>query len=106
MTTKMHVKTGDTVQVLSGKDKGKKGEILSVNRKKGRVIVSGVNICTKHQKPRGEGNPGGIIKSESTVDASNVNLLCPKCGKKTRTGREVLEDGKIVRVCKKCNEHI
>ncbi len=101
---KMHVKSGDEVIVISGKDKGKKGKVLSVFPDKGKAIVEGVAIATKHQKPRRAGEPGGIIKQEAPVDASNLMNICSKCGKPARIGRKVLENGDKVRYCKKCNE--
>ena len=111
--SKMNVKTGDTVIVISGegrkqKDKpAKKGKVQKVFPETGRIIVEGVNIVKKHQKPRGQGMPGGIIEKEAPIDASNVMLVCPKCGKATRVGHKYL-DGEAkasrrkVRVCKEC----
>ena len=101
--SKMHVRTGDTVLVLSGADKGKKGKVQKAFPENGRVIVEGVNIVKKHQKPRGQGMPGGIIHKEAPIDASNVMLLCPKCNRPTRIAYKVLEDGKKVRYCKHAN---
>ncbi|MBE7048783.1 MAG: 50S ribosomal protein L24 [Ruminococcaceae bacterium] len=101
---KMHIKSGDEVIVISGKDKGKKGKVLSVFPEKGRAIVEGVAVATKHQKPRRAGDPGGIIKQEAAIDASNLMNICSKCNKPTRVGRKVLENGEKVRYCKKCNE--
>jgi len=101
---KMHIKSGDEVIVISGKDKGKKGKVLSVFPEKGKAIVEGVAVATKHQKPRRAGEPGGIIKQESPVDASNLMNICSKCGKPARIGRKVLENGDKIRYCKKCNE--
>lgn len=104
---KVHVKTGDTVQVISGADKGKKGKVQKVFPEKNRVIVEGVHMIKKHQKPRGQGMPGGIVEKEAAIAASNVMLVCPKCSKPTRIGHKFTEgDGKLsrrkVRVCKKC----
>ncbi|WP_102412300.1 50S ribosomal protein L24 [Beduinella massiliensis] len=98
----MHVRSNDTVVVISGKDKGKKGKVISASPKAGKVIVEGVAMATKHQKPRQQGAPGGIIHKEAAIDASNVMLVCGKCGKATRNAHKVLEDGSKVRVCKKC----
>ena len=103
---KVHVKTGDTVVVLSGKDKGKQGKVLQVSPKEGKVIVEGLNIATKHVKPRRQGEQGGIVEAEAAMYASKVQLVCPKCGKATRIGHKILEDGSKVRVCKSCNEEI
>ena len=97
---KLHVKTGDTVVILSGKDKGKKGKILETSPKEGKVIVEGCNIATKHVKPRKQGDAGGLVKVESAVYACKVMAVCPKCGNPTRLAHKVLEDGKKVRVCK------
>lgn len=98
---KLHVKTGDTVVVLSGKDRGKQGKVLEVSPKERKVIVEGINMVTKHVKPRKMGEQGGIVKAEGAMYASKVQIVCPKCGKPTRIGHKVLEDGKKVRVCKK-----
>lgn len=101
-TSKLHVRTGDTVMVISGKEKGKKGKVLSAVPKADRVVVEGVAMVTKHQKARGQGMPGGIIHKEAAIHASNVLLVCSKCGKPTRNAHKILEDGKKVRMCKKC----
>ncbi|MGN0970371.1 MAG: 50S ribosomal protein L24, partial [Aristaeellaceae bacterium] len=106
--------SNDQVVVISGKDKGKKGKITAAFPKAGRVTVEGVNLVTKHQKARNAMQPGGIIKKELPIDASNVMLICPKCGKATRVAHKVttvtLENGKqdrkMIRVCKKCNADI
>lgn len=104
MSIKMHVRTGDEVIVRSGKDKGKKGKVLSVNTDKRTVIVEGVSMATKHKKPRKMGDVGGIIKQETPIYACKVMNVCSKCGAPTRVGRKVLEDGSHVRYCKKCGE--
>ncbi len=104
MSTKMHVRTGDQVIVRSGKDKGKKGKVLSVNPDRRTVIVEGVSIATKHKKPRRMGDTGGIIKQETPIYACKVMHVCDKCGAPTRIGRKILEDGTHVRYCKKCGE--
>lgn len=98
----MHIRSNDTVMVITGRNKGTKGKVLSVSPKTGKVIVEGVAIVTKHQKPRQQGQPGGIIKMESAIDASNVMLVCPKCGVPSRTGHTILNDGTKVRSCKAC----
>ena len=100
-----HIKKDDKVIVIAGNDKGKKGKVLSVDHEAGRVIVEGVNIATKHRKPRRQGEQGGIIKQEAALNMSNVMHICKKCGKPTRIGYTVLKDGSKVRVCKKCNEN-
>jgi len=99
---KLHVRSGDTVVVISGDEKGKKGKILSALPKSGKVVVEGVAMVTKHQKARGQGMPGGIIHKEAAICASNVLLVCGKCGKATRNARKILDDGTKVRLCKKC----
>ena len=103
---KLHVKAKDQVIVIAGKDKGKKGAVVSASPKTGKVVVEGVNMVTKHQKPRGQGMPGGIIHKEAAIDASNVMLVCQKCGKAARYSWKVNSDGSKVRICKKCNEQI
>ena len=102
---KMHVKRGDTVQVLSGKDKGKQGKVMAVSPKEGKVIVEKLNMVTKHVKPRRQGEQGGIVKAEGAMYASKVMPICPKCGKAVRVGH-VEKDGKKVRVCKKCGAEL
>jgi large subunit ribosomal protein L24 len=100
---KMHVKTGDVVQIITGKDSGKRGKILSVDTAKGRVVVEGANTVKKHLKPT-QGNPqGGIIDKPGSVDSSNVQLYCNSCRKPVRHGKKI-EDGVKVRVCKRCGE--
>lgn len=101
---KMHVKRGDKVMVIAGKDKGKEGKIITAIPKKGKVIVEGVAMVKKHQKARMQGQESGIIHMEAAIDASNVMRICPSCGKPARTGVKVLEDGSKIRYCKKCNE--
>ena len=103
---KVHVKTGDTVVVLSGKDKGKQGKVLQVSPKEGKVIVEGLNIATKHVKPRRQGEQGGIVEAEAAMYACKVQLVCPKCSKPTRIAHKILDDGSKVRVCKSCGEEI
>ena len=97
---KLHVKKGDTVIVLSGKDKGKKGKVLEVSPKERKVIVENVNMVTKHVKPRKMGDQGGIVKAEGAMYACKVMLVCPKCGKPTRIAYKILNDGTKQRLCK------
>ena len=104
---KLNIKTGDTVVVISGKEKGKEGKIQKAFPAEGKIIVEGVAMVKKHQKPRGQGMPGGIIEKEAAIDASNVMVVCPKCGKPTRIGHVFIEgEGKASRrkrrVCKEC----
>ena len=101
----MNIKKDDKVVVLSGKDKGKQGKIMSADPKNAKVIVEGVNVATKHQKPQKQGQEGGIIKVEIPMYASKVQVVCPKCGKATRVAHKLV-DGKKVRVCKKCGEEL
>ena len=102
----VHVKTGDTVVLLTGNEKyrGKKVKVLQVSPKEGKVIVEGINVVSKHVKPRKAGDPSGIFKTEAAVYASKVMLVCPKCGKPTRLAHKVYADGKKDRMCKKCGE--
>jgi large subunit ribosomal protein L24 len=102
----LSVKKGDTVQVLVGKDRGKTGRVLSVLPDKGKVTVEKVNMIKKHMKPSRKYSQGGIIDKEAAVHISNVMLVCPKCGKPTRIGNQLLEGGKKQRLCKKCKEVI
>ena len=97
----MKIKKGDKVQVLSGNDKGKTGEVVEVIPKTSKVVVKGVNIRKKHVKPRKQGEEGGIRSVECAMNASKVNVVCPKCNKPTRIGYEIVKDEKV-RVCKKC----
>lgn len=99
------IKKKDKVIVLAGKDKGKIGEVREIIKEKNRVIVTGINIVSKHQKPN-KNNPGGIIKMEAPIHISNVKLICPKCDKPTKVRNRILESGDKVRVCKKCGEII
>ena len=104
MINKVHVKTGDTVVVLSGKNKGKKGKVMAVSPKEGKVIVENVNMVSKHIKPRDMGEAGGIVKAEGAMYASKVQIVCPRCKKPTRIGHKINEDGTKNRICRKCGE--
>ena len=114
MKNKIHIKKGDNVVVITGKDKGVQGEILVAMPSENKVIVKEVNVVSKHRKPRSQTDVGGIIKQEAPIDASNVMLVCPKCGKATRVAHRIeevtREDGskktKSVRVCKRCKADI
>ena len=101
----MKIRKGDNVQVLSGNDKGKTGEVLEVIPGTQKVIVKGINVRKKHVKPRKQGEEGGIISVECAIHSSKVNVVCPKCGKATRIGYEIEKDQKV-RICKKCNTKI
>ena len=102
---KLHVKKGDTVYVLSGKNAGRKGKILKVFPSENRVLVESVNMSTKHKKPM-RTNPGGIIQQESPIHASNVMLVCEKCKEPAKVGKIIHENGEKLRVCKRCREEI
>ena len=101
----MKIKKGDTVQVLSGNDKGKTGEVLEVIPKTSKVVVKGVNIRKKHVKPRKQGEEGGIIPVECAINSSKVNVVCPKCGKAAKVGYMIEKDAKV-RVCIKCGSNL
>ena len=101
----MNIRKDDKVVVLSGKDKGKQGKILTADPKAAKVIVEGVNVATKHQKARKQGEEGGIIKVETPIRTCKVALFCEKCGKGVRVGHNIV-DGKKVRVCKKCGAEL
>jgi large subunit ribosomal protein L24 len=110
---KIHVKAGDTVELISGRDFSAsepgarpRGKVLEVSPREGKLIVEGRNIVTKHAKPRKQGQQGGILKVEGALYASKVMLVCPKCDKPTRIGHKFSTDGKKTRVCKKCGAEI
>jgi len=103
---KLHIKTGDTVKVISGDDKGKTGKVLSVNIEKSRAYVEGINMITKHVKPTASKPQGGIEKKEAALHISNLMLVDPKTGEATKTGRKAGENGKLVRYSKKTGEVI
>ena len=101
----MKIKKGDTVQVLSGNDKGKTGEVLETIPKDSKVIVKGVNVRKKHVKPKKQGEEGGILSLECAIKECKVNVVCPKCNKPARIGYEIEKDTKV-RICKKCKSKI
>jgi large subunit ribosomal protein L24 len=99
----MHVKKNDTVEVRAGKDRGKRARVLSVEAAKGRAVVEGVGTIKRHTRPNPQRNiKGGIVERESSVDASNLMVVCGECGKASRVARKFLEDGSKVRICRKC----
>ena len=100
------VKRNDNVQVLSGKDRGKQGQVRRVMPKEERAIVAGVNIVKKHRRPRTANETGGIVEMEAPLHLSKLAVICPNCGRATRIGIHVQEGGKKVRYCKKCKEDI
>ncbi len=101
----MNVKKGDTVVVLSGKDRGKQGKVLGTVPADGKVVVEGINMVTCHVKPRKQGEQGGIVKREAALAACKVQVVCPKCSKATRVSYKI-ENGKKTRVCKKCGAEL
>ena len=101
----MNVKKGDTVVVLSGKDRGKQGKVLGTVPADGKVVVEGINMVTCHVKPRKQGEQGGIVKREAALAACKVQVVCPKCSKATRVAHKV-ENGKKTRVCKRCGAEL
>jgi len=106
LANKVHVRKGDSVLILSGKDRGKKGKVLSVFPDEKMVLVEGINVSTKHKKPRNRYQQGGILHQESPVNSSKVMLMCDKCKSPTKVAKKILENGEKARVCKKCDEVI
>lgn len=106
MNPKIHVKKGDTVQIISGKDAGKKGKVLSVEPSKSRIIVEGINIMKRHTKPTRTNPQGGIMEREAPIHSSNVMVYCSKCKEPVRINKKVLSDGQKVRVCNQCGEEL
>ena len=102
----MKIRKEDTVLVIVGKDKGKKGKVRQTMPKDNLLIIEGINIVKRHMKPRGQARQAGIIEREAPVQVSAVMLICPKCNKPVRVQSKILEDGKRVRVCGKCDEVI
>lgn len=100
----LDIKKNDTVLVITGDEKGKRGRVLSVEKAKNRILVESVNMIKKHMKPNKQYSQGGIIEKEAPVHRTNIMLVCPKCDKPTRIGNSVLEDGKKMRSCKQCGE--
>lgn len=98
------IKKNDKVIVLSGKEKGKIGNVLKVDAEKGRIIVEKINIVKKHTRPGGSSAQGGIVEKEAPIHISKLMLVCNKCAERSRIGKRILEDGSKVRVCKKCGE--
>jgi len=99
----MKIKKGDTVLIISGKDRGRKGKVLESFPKESRILVEGINLRKKHQRPRRAGEKGQIITLPAPIDISNVKLICSKCGKPTRVGFKIVESKKF-RICKKCGQ--
>jgi len=101
----MKIKKDDTVLIICGKDKGKKGKVLEIFPRENRIVVEGVNIVRKHRRPRNEGEKGQIIEIVKSIDISNVKLVCPKCGQSTRVGYKIIEKKKY-KIYKKCQQEI
>lgn len=100
------IKRGDTVQVIKGNDRGKKGKVLMIFREKGRAIVEGINLVKKHRRRTQQDPQGGVVSIESPLRLSNVMLLCKNCNRPTRTGFSLLKDGTKTRICRECKEAI
>ncbi len=101
----MKIRKGDTVKIISGKDKGKEGKVLKAIPKDNKIIIDNLNLAKKHRKPKKQGEKGEVIQIPKPIDVSNVMLVCPGCRQATRTGYKILESGKK-RVCKKCQSEI
>ncbi len=101
----MKIKKGDTVLIISGKDKGKKGKVLEAFPKERKVMVEGVNLRKKHQRPKKSGEKGQIVELPGPISVSNTKLICPKCGKAARTGYKIFKNNKV-RICKKCKQEV
>ncbi|NLH14882.1 MAG: 50S ribosomal protein L24 [Firmicutes bacterium] len=102
----MKIKKGDTVVIIAGKDRGKRGKVLRVVPKTGKVIVEGLNIVKKHQRPTQEAPQGGVVETPAPIDRSNVQVVCGSCRKPTRVGVKVADDGERTRICKKCGAEL
>lgn len=100
----MQIRRNDSVLVIAGRERGKTGKVLRVQREKNAVIIERVNLVKRHTKPRGPQQAGGIVEKEAAIDASNVMILCDKCNAPVRVGRKVLSDGKKIRICRNCKE--
>ena len=106
MRSKCHLKKDDKIKVVSGKDAGKIGKILRVDRKKERILVENINIVKRHTRPSAQNKQGGIVESEAPIPWANAMLMCNKCMTSVRIKMQRLEDGKKIRVCRKCSETI
>ena len=102
----IHVKKGDTVEIIAGRQRGKRGKVLSILSKHGKIIVEGVNVVKRHSKPTQKLPQGGIIEKEAPIYGSRAMLVCPKCGRAARVGHGYLPDGTKIRICKRCGEQI
>jgi len=106
MSKKFHVKKNDQVMVMAGKEKGKSGKLLRIIAKKESALIEKVNFVKRHSRPSGQNRQGGIIEKEAPLPLSNIMIICAKCTVPVKVGRKILDDGKRVRYCKKCGEHI
>ncbi len=106
MYNKCHIKKDDKVKIITGKDRGKIGKVLKVIRKKDRILIEHINIVKRHSKPSAKNRQGGILETESPIHWSNVMLMCNKCMTPIRIKMQRLDDGKKIRICRKCNEII
>lgn len=106
MTAKLSIKKEDRVMIMTGRDKGKVGKVIKVIPHKNRALVEKINMIKRHTKSGGAGGAGGIVEKEAPIAVSNLMVMCDKCAGPVRLGRKTLEDGKKVRVCKKCGEQI
>lgn len=106
MSKKFHVKKNDQVMVMAGKEKGKSGKLLRIIAKKEGALIEKVNFVKRHSRPSGQNRQGGIIEKEAPLPLSNIMIICSKCTVPVKVGRKILDDGKRVRYCKKCGEHI
>jgi large subunit ribosomal protein L24 len=102
----IQIKKDDKVKIIAGKDKGKVGKVLRVIRKKNRILVENINVVKRHTKPNAQNRQGGILESEAPIHWSNVMLMCSKCIEPVRVKTKILDDGKKVRICRKCSEII
>ena len=102
--SKLHVKKGDTVMIITGEEAGKTGKVLATSPSEGKVIIEKRNMVTKHLKPKKPGDPSGLVKAESAIYACKVMPVCSKCHKPTRVGVKILSNGEKSRVCRKCGE--
>ncbi len=101
-----NVKTNDQVEVIAGKDKGRVGKVLRVDRSNNLAVVEKINMIKRHTKPNQTNQQGGIIHKEALIDVSNLMVICPKCSKTSRIGRKLINDGSKIRFCKKCGEPV
>lgn len=101
-----NLRVNDKVEIIAGKDKGRVGKILNIDKERGRVVVERINMIKRHQKAKDASQSGQIIEREASIHCSNVMLVCPECAETVRVGKIILEDGQKVRICKKCNANV